>query len=516
MILISFRNIASTFAACVLVASADLRAQPVKQGESNWVRMDSRGKLIYKTTDRGDRIMDFSYAGYGGGGVKIPEVKTVVVVYPIKGDNTSNIQRAIDSVSGLPLVKGFRGAVQLAPGDYSCDETIRLTAGGVVLKGSGVKSRIIMTGKPHVCITVSGAVRTKPVGRVMKLTDAYVPSGVDAFTVNDAKSLAVGDEIAVTKPITPEWVHFMGMDSLVRDGNKQTWITGDLTTERTVRAIQGNRIFLNVPLTDSYDAKFTGPGTTIQKIEREGEIHQVGLENLTIIAPEQSVTISQEHHSAIRTRGVADVWIRNISVSNTVNSIGISGRRVTVENISIQHTLPTIGAAKPADLSANGSQLLFNKCSIRGDNVFYLATGAKVSGPNVMLNCNFQGGGWIQPHQRWATGLLIDGCQVPGGGIDFMNRGEMGSGHGWSIGWAVAWNCIAKTFLNQQPPGAYNWVIGCSGEKQQRAMPFDKEPMLPEGVYDAYQTHVRPRSLYLQQLAERKGKTAIENIGYSL
>jgi hypothetical protein len=503
-------------AAILLATTADLSAQPTKAVESSWVKMDSRGKLIYKTTDRGDRIMDFSYAGYGGGGVKIPEVKTKVVVHPVRGDNTLNVQRAIDSVSGLPLVNGFRGAVQLAPGDYSCDETIRLAASGVVLRGEGNKSRIIMTGKPHVCFMVSGAGRTKTIGRAVMILDAYVPSGADVVTVTDAGSLKVGDEIAVTKPITPEWVHFMGMDSLVRDGKKQTWITGDLTTERTVRAIRGNQISLDVPLTDSYDARFTRPGTTVQKIEREGELQQVGLENFVIIAPEQSVTISQEHHSAIRTRGVADAWIRNISISNTVNSIGISGRRVTVEKVDIQHTLPTIGAAKPADLSANGSQLLFNKCSIRGDNVFYLATGAKVSGPNVMLNCNFQGGGWIQPHQRWSTGLLIDGCQVPGGGIDFMNRGEMGSGHGWSIGWAVAWNCIAKTFLNQQPPGAYNWVIGCTGEKQQRAMPFDKEPMLPEGVYDAYQTRVQPTSLYLQQLAERKGRTAVENIGYYL
>jgi hypothetical protein len=25
---------------------------------------------------------------------------------------------------------------------------------------------------------------------------------------------------------------------------------------------------------------------------------------------------------------------------------------------------------------------------------------------------------------------------VPEGGIDLMNRGEMGSGHGWTMGWA--------------------------------------------------------------------------------
>lgn len=37
-------------------------------------------------------------------------------------------------------------------------------------------------------------------------------------------------------------------------------------------------------------------------------------------------------------------------------------------------------------------------------------------------------------HQRWATGLLINNCEVQDGGIDCMNRGAMGSGHGWAIG----------------------------------------------------------------------------------
>jgi len=132
-----------------------------------------------------------------------------------------------------------------------------------------------------------------------------------------------------------------------------------------------------------------------------------------------------------------------------------------------------------------------------------------------LLNCTFRGNGWIQPHQRWATGLLVDGCYVPDGGIDFMNRGAMGSGHGWAIGWAVAWNCKAKSFLNQQPPGAANWVIGCQGEPQKRAIPFDTLPLLPEGLYDAHGAPVTPASLYLQQLSDRLGQQALKNIGYN-
>jgi hypothetical protein len=132
----------------------------------------------------------------------------------------------------------------------------------------------------------------------------------------------------------------------------------------------------------------------------------------------------------------------------------------------------------------------------------------------VLLNCAFQGDGHIQPHQRWATGLLVDGCRVPEGGIDFMNRGEMGSGHGWTIGWAVAWNCVARSYVIQQPPGSANWAVGCRGTRPASPMPFGHQPNLPEGFFDSHGTPVSPASLYLAQLYERLGPQALKNIGY--
>ncbi len=71
------------------------------------------------------------------------------------------------------------------------------------------------------------------------------------------------------------------------------------------------------------------------------------------------------------------------------------------------------GAAKPADLSANGTQLLFDRCTATGDNVFYIAVGPGQQGPNVVLDCIFHGNGHVRPHQRWSTGLLIDGFKTP-------------------------------------------------------------------------------------------------------
>ena len=81
------------------------------------------------------------------------------------------------------------------------------------------------------------------------------------------------------------------------------------------------------------------------------------------------------------------------------------------------------------------------------------------------------------------------------------------------MGWGVAWNCEAKDFVIQNPPGAANWMIGCVGESKPLPRPFGKEPNLAEGIKDSPGRHVSPTSLYLTQLRERLGAEALRNIG---
>ena len=497
--------------------------------KSQWVYPDEKGKLIYKTLEKGDKIMDFSHAGYMGGGVSIPSFPVKITLSPSAGDNSDVIQKAIDEVSKMKMINGFRGTVLLNPGTFDCEKTLKINVSGVVLKGSGSGTNgtiLNLTGKPHNCIEIRGAVKTSLIGDSTIIADRYVPAGTYSFQLANPSIFSVGDTIRITRHITDEWIKFMGMDELYRSGKKQTWVNGDITTERVIHKIEKNKITVDVPLNDSYDSKYTGPsGVSVQRIRFSGMLTQIGIEDLRINAPAQSVTISDGHHRAFTMSGITDGWARNIEIFNTVNSISVTGNRITIDNVSIIHEVPTLGAAKPADLNGSGYQILFNRCYIKGDNLFFFGTGAKVTGPVVVLNCVFRGNGWIQPHQRWATGLLIDGCEVPDGGIDFMNRGVMGSGHGWAIGWAVAWNCKAKSFLNQRPPGSANWVIGSRGNQQRKAIPgsnesgnivYDSLSVLPEGIYDSHYIPVTPSSLYLAQLQERLGKQAVLNIGYKV
>jgi hypothetical protein len=497
---------------------------PTQRPESQWVWMAKDGKLSYKSLPAGDRIMDFSSAGYGGGGVAVPVVPVAATLSPSGGDDSAAIQDALNKVSRLELASGFRGALLLKPGIFHCERGLTISAGGVVLRGSGSGRSgtiIKMTGAPHVCISIVGPPSTGNVEarKSTSVLDAYVPSGANAFHVADPSDFRPGDTILIRRPVTEAWVNLMGMNALVRNGRKETWLPdqSEIETERNIREISGNRIALDVPLTDSFDSKYLNPpGASVVKIAAPNRITNVGVESLRIVSPPQAVTIDERHNQAFRLNEVSDGWLRDISIEDTVNSvsIGASARRITVQDVNLTHSVPTKGAAKPADFTAGGSQVLFDRCSASGDNIFYFVTGARAIGPIVLLNCAFYGDGHIQPHARWATGLLVDNCHVPASGIDFMNRGEMGSGHGWTIGWAVAWNCVAKSYVIQQPPGTENWAIGCLGNPETSGMPFGHEPELPAGIFDSQGTHVTPASLYLAQLRERLGPQALENIGY--
>ena len=527
----------------VPMARFAVAAEPAK---SQWVYPGADGKLVYKTTPAGDRMMDFSYAGYMGGGVALPMVPVKRTVEPsgvADKDDTAAIQAAIDEVAKLPLVDGFRGAVQLAPGNFTCGSTINLRESGIVLRGSGsggdekTATTIKMVGGKHAAIVIGAGrgrpaagpsiddnepaggrepSRREPPGREdsaavrTTIADAYVPSGTSTITVADANGFAVGDTISIRRPTTAAWVKFMDMDNLKRDGKPQTWIglSRSGTTERKITAINGKQFTLDIPLSDSYNAEYLNPpGTTVAKIRAEAALNHVGVEQLHIQCPPLEIAYGQAPYSAIRVGG-DDCFVRDVYCEETMNSTVLTGKRITMQQVVVTHTYANLGASKPTDFSIEGSQILLDRCKITGGNMYFVWTASLKPGPNVILNSTFRGqGSRVQPHMRWSTGLLVDNCSVPDGGIDLMNRGVMGSGHGWTMGWGVAWNCDAKNYIIQNPPGAANWAIGCTGTQEQKARPFDSSPLLPEGIFDSQGTPVAPQSLYLGATARAPRKS---------
>ncbi|KAF9114844.1 hypothetical protein BGX30_006471 [Mortierella sp. GBA39] len=117
---------------------------------------------------------------------------------------------------------------------------------------------------------------------------------------------------------------------------------------------------------------------------------------------------------------------------------------------------------------------------------------SRVQGPNVFLD-----------------GGLFDNIKAP---ISIRDRAWLGSGHGWAGANYVSWNTEGE-LTSQQPPTAQNYAIGHVGEKVPGLVPSDYDPRpRSDGYWDNYGQHVTVESLYKQQLQERLGKKALNNI----
>jgi hypothetical protein len=278
-------------------------------------------------------------------------------------------------------------------------------------------------------------------------------------------------------------------------------------------------VTVDAPLTDSLDARYVSPpGATVAPYTFAGRISNVGLESMHVVVPQQSVPISQPTWNILDMDAVIDGWVKDVAGEEPTEGFDIGGgaKRITIEDCSIARTAAIDGTAGyPFAYSVDGQQVLVQRSTAQASHVFAYATKSRTPGPNVVLDFTVLAGpSQIQPHERWATGLLVDGANVGPSEIDLMNRGNAGSGHGWTIGFGVVWNSTANALLIQQPPGTTNWAIGSTGTLTRAPAPGTTTPILPEGTIDSPGKAVAPKSLYLAQLCERLGPGAVSAIGY--
>ena len=212
---------------CTFIA---LSATAVNTGEApNYttrVYPGANGKLLYIPDEQGNIIPDFSHAGYGGGGIALPYVPVKETLWPVKGDDASNIQAAIDRISNLPLdANGFRGALLLKQGYYELESPLNIKASGVVLRGEGQgETGTVLIGfgsfkggynnnNTANLIVIGGKTCWDEVlDSARRITDDYVPVGTRSFRVESTKGFKVGDTVLVKRNGTQEWINEIGMN----------------------------------------------------------------------------------------------------------------------------------------------------------------------------------------------------------------------------------------------------------------------------------------------------------------
>jgi len=466
--------------------------------------------LGYLPDALGNRIPDFSNAGYAGGGVALPVMPVKVVVTPVAGENGPRIQAAIDYVSSLPLdAQGFRGAVLLAPGRFEVAGQLHLTASGVVLRGSGQGENgtiLIATGKDRRdLIQVRGKANRTLLGETTQVTDNYVPVGADKLNLANTNSLQAGSTILVTRPSPASWLHLLGMDEVPARNTFLLWRpdTVNIEWDRTITAINGNEITLDAPLTTALDAQYGG-GTVVAYVW-PGRIEHVGVENLRLESAFDPANPKDEEHSwmAITLDNAQNCWVSSVTAVHFVSSlaqVGTGCKWVTVQDCQSLAPISELAGYRRHTYTTSGQLTLFQRCASENGQHDY-TVGYLAAGPNVFLQCethlstSFSGS-----IGSWASGTLFDNVAIDGGELRLDNLETWNQGVGWADANSVLWQSRAGRIICRSPPGANNWAIGVWGE------------YIGDGHWSQADEFVKPDSLYLAQLAARLGPSATTNI----
>jgi hypothetical protein len=506
------------------------------------------GRLVYVPDEQGNTIHDASHAGYAGGGVPIPTVPVKVTIWPVAGDNTENIQAAIDKVSALaPDKSGFRGAVLLRAGYYKMAMPLRIQASGVVLRGEGMgdTGTVLVgtgTGRPPApagaggpgggfggaqssLVHIAGAsgVTTKDETKQV-IVDESVPVGARSFTVTSARGFKRGDAVIVRRVGNEEWIAAIGMNG---ETPQSRWKPFNLDWDRVVTDVQGNTISIDAPLTCAIEKRWGGG--EVMKYEDPGRIEKVGVENLRGMSEFDPTVRTKEYGNMDRPNYVAEEyyadenhyrnfitfdnmrngWVRNATALHFVYSMVGTARGskwITVQDCVSREPISRRMGARRFTFALRGQLALVQRChSDKGRHSFM--TGQPTASGNVFLDCKATNPySSSEPHEQWATGSLYDNVEAPLTARFWKNI---------SIGWAgantVFWNCEGS-FLVQKPPTAQNFSFGHIGVD---AVVFNiplQDPTKEGGYIESLDRHVTPRSLYLTQLRERLGDAAVRHI----
>ena len=460
-----------------------------------------KGHLVYAPDSQGNRVPDFSYCGYKASEEIIPDVEVKVVVPVVNGDATTRIQSAVDYVAGLPLDKhGFRGTVLLEKGNYTINGQIKISASGIVLRGNGMNGGTTLTASGNdrqTLIRITG-INDKKTSPEEKISDLYVPVNSVTLNINN-NGLEVGDKVVVHRPSTMNWIKILGAETFGGDISALGWKPGerDIYWDRTVTAVKGNSVTIDVPITTALDTTYGGASVAVYKWP--GIIRNIGIENLSCVSTYNEANPKDEAHRwmAITMENVEDAWVRQLRFEHFAGSavdILETAKRVTVEDCESLSPVSEIGGERRYTYFTTGQQTLIQRCY--AENGWHdFAVGFCAPGPNAFVQCQS-----VQPHSfsgtidSWASGVLFDIVNVDGNALRFGNRGQDGQGAGWSAANSVFWQCTAARVDCYKPPTANNWAFATWAQ------------FSGDGYWGESNATIQPRSLYYAQLADRLGK----------
>ena len=490
---------------------------------SSLVSVGSNGRLVYTADIKGNVVPDFSAVGYMNSEVPIPTVGIVLTVNPVAGDNLTNIQNAINQVAAMPLdANGFRGAILFNAGTYNISDTVTITASGIVLRGVGFNGSgtnfIATKTSQHILFDFIGASGTAYIyGNSTRkaITDLYVPIGAKQITVASGHSFAIGDKVFVHRIPNAAWINLLGMNLLSTiDPAATDWTASayDMDSERKIMSINGNVISLDAPIMDVIDPLYS-TGELVKFTDNR--INNCGIENMKISSTYISSTDENHGWEAVSFDKIYNSWARNLDVyyfGYSAVHINSDASFITVDSCKMLDAKSIIDGGRRYSFDIDGQRCLVQNCTTRNGRHDYV-NGSRTCGPNVFYNstATIQHSD-IGPHHRWATGILFDNL-TGNGNMNVQNRLVMGSGHGWSGGQIMFWNCNAARMVVQDPQGDHiNWAIGCVSPVITGVGDATTEPI---GLIQSQGTRISAiPSLFIAQLNDRLATLSNNQFGF--
>jgi len=494
---------------------------------SKWVFPGVSGRLLHQPDALGNRILDYTSVGYKGGRGPLPVVPVKVTISPVAGDDRASIQAAIDSVEAMPVdTNGFRGAVLLTAGEYQVNGTLTINSSGVVLRGvgSGTNGTVLRATatNQHTLIRITGSGSASS-STTHNLTDYYLPVGARSFNVDSTSGFAVGDRVFVRRIATSNWISEIGMDLLGPPGDPDAspWTASGyhIDFDRVITRLEGNRVFINAPITTAIEARHAGG--TVRKYTWTSRINNCAVEHLRGVSNFAGVDDEDHGWILVQLNSVENAWVRDVTsqyFGYACVALYSGTRFTTVRDCrSLDPVSVITGGRRYAFVLDDSSLCLLENCYTDEDRHQFV-TQSLTTGPNVFVDgLNDSAKSDCGPHHRWGTGALWDNVTVNGNALNIQNRGNLGSGHGWAGANEVAYNCYASSgYVVQKPPGAHNWLIGSIGQIKNGTVyvgPHDA------GDYDSSgssATNVFPNSLYYAQLQDRLAAPNLQTREYWL
>ena len=392
--------------------------------------------------------------------------------------------------------------------------------------GSGVDGTVIrVTGAPHRVFTVGGTGTWQPDAMRATVTDTYVPAGASHRNVSIRPRLRVGDRVVIQRPVTEAWIRFMSMDTLVRDGKPQTWIKAGTiitTIARSMRRSQELASRSTCRLSDSFDAAYLNPpGTTVVKYTFPGRIEQVGVESLRVIGARAGQADQRGAvHPASDERGQRRVGARR-RVGRHAEQHDIRTNRAQGHSRERAHSPhdAVYGAGRAGRFRHLRHADSARSIERHGPRRVARRHPGRRDGPERRAS--------FQKHEGRRRAASAMGDRAARRQQRVHRRHRSAAEHRVlesrvrRVGpWLERWlggrvEREGELLLIQQPPGAKNWCIGCSGRFTPilwhgKQIPV---PASPSETHESPGVPVTPASLYLAQLRDRLGEQALRNIG---